>query len=178
MQIYDTPLAGLKMLESIPIKDARGEFSPIFSANEFLEAGLDMQVRATSYSVSQKDVIRGMHFQVPPAQYTKMIYVITGSITDVVVDIRRGSTTYGKHFALEMRAGDGKCIFIPSGFAHGFVSRENNTVVHYVQSREWDPKHYKGISYDSFGYDWAVQNPVVSERDSQQTALADFISPF
>lgn len=178
MNIQDTPLPDLRVIEARLIPDERGAFRPLFSSSELKAAGLDIEIKAVSYSVSKKDVIRGMHFQSPPDEYTKIIYVSHGRITDVAVDIRKGSPTYGKYFAVDVTALNGKCVVIPPGFAHGFASREDGTVMHYAQSTQWAPAHYFGIAYNSFGYDWGVRDPILSDRDKAHPALADFKSPF
>lgn len=178
IDIYETPLKGLLVINAMPIADERGAFRPVLSFRELQKAGLDIRINAISYSISQKNVIRGMHFQSPPAQYTKIIYISHGCIIDVAVDIRKKSATFGEYFAQEVTAENGKCLIIPPGFAHGFAAMEDETVMHYAQSAEWAPSHYFGIRYDSFGYDWGIASPILSERDRAHPALKDFVSPF
>lgn len=178
MIIQETPLEGLLVFEARRIADERGAFRPVFSSAQLHEAGLDIQIKSVSYSISQKDVIRGMHFQSPPAQYTKIIYVSHGCITDVALDIRRNSATYGMFFAVEVTEQNGKCVIIPPGFAHGFASRQDATVMHYAQSTEWVPDHYLGIRYDSFGYDWGIEHPILSARDKAHPTLQNAASVF
>lgn len=178
IKVSDTPLEGLKVLEAMPIIDRRGAFRKVFSAEEFIAAGLDTKIMEFFYSINMKDVIRGMHFQTPPAEHTKIVYVSTGSITDVAVDIRKGSATYGKYFSIELSAENGKYLYVPAGFAHGFASREDGTMVHYAQTSGYNKECDGGIRYDSFGYDWKVAEPILSDRDKGHPALSDFASPF
>lgn len=177
-EVINTPLAGLKVIVSKSAEDVRGEFHKLFSAEEFAKLGLNAEIKEFFYSINRKDVIRGMHFQTPPAQHTKIVYVSAGSITDVVVDIRKGSVTYGKYFAAELNGKDGKYLYIPAGFAHGFASKEDGTVVHYAQSSSYNKECDCGIAFDSFGYDWGVKNPIMSDRDKRHCALGDYDSPF
>lgn len=178
IKVYDTPLAGLKVLESERLSDVRGSLRVLFTAGEMESAGIDIKIKTLFYSINKKDVIRGMHFQTPPAVQAKIVYVSAGRITDAAVDIRKHSATYGKYFAIELCGDDDKCLFIPPGFAHGFASRKDGTIVHYAQSCEYNKECGGGIRYDSFGYDWQVSSPILSDKDKKHPALIDFASPF
>lgn len=178
IKVEDTPLAGLKILTADTACDIRGGFRKLFSAEEFYAAGLDADIREFFYSINKKDVIRGMHFQTPPAQHTKIVYVSSGRITDVAVDIRKRSKTYGQYFATELTGNNGKYLFIPAGFAHGFASREDNTIVHYAQTSTFNKECDCGIAFDSIGYDWQIASPILSPRDKTHCALQNYDSPF
>jgi len=178
MEIIGTPLSGLLVLQAVPFCDARGGFQKPFSEITFREYGLTAGFKEFYYSVNRKDVIRGMHFQTPPCDHDKLVYVSRGRIVDVVVDIRKASPTFGKYFETELNAVDGASLFIPRGFAHGFCSLEDGTVVNYAQTSCYDREHDAGISYRSFGYNWPVSDPILSDRDLSFPGLQHFNSPF
>lgn len=174
----NTEFEGLKIIETNNFQDERGLFHKYFSKDDFSSLGLDTDFKESYYSINKKNVIRGMHFQIPPADHTKLVYVISGKIIDVCLDIRKNSKTYGKCFSVELSGAVAKCIYIPKGFAHGFVSLEDNTCVHYMQTSCYNKECDKGICYDSFGYSWNITNPIVSGRDLTHPKLNDFQSPF
>lgn len=176
--IHDTDLEGLKIIETNHFVDERGMFHKFFSKEEYKSLGLDCEFGEDYYSVNKKNVIRGMHFQIPPADHVKLVYVTSGKIVDVCLDIRKNSKTYGRWFSVELSANVAKCIYIPKGFAHGFVSLEDNTCVHYMQTTCYNKDCDCGISYKSFGFDWGVDNPIVSGRDLVHPDFKDFKSPF
>ena len=174
----NTEFEGLKIIETNNFQDERGLFHKYFSKDEFATLGLDTDFKESYYSINKKNVIRGMHFQIPPADHTKLVYVTSGRIIDVCLDIRKNSKTYGKSFSVELSDDVAKCIYISKGFAHGFISLEDNTCVHYMQTSCYKKECDKGISYDSFGYDWYVKNPIVSGRDKTHPRFEDFLTPF
>ena len=178
MEIVDTNIQGLKILSSKIFKDDRGKFIKIFTKNPFAENGLDINIKEIYYSISHKNVIRGMHFQIPPFDHIKLVHVLAGRIVDVVLDIRKNSPTYGKFFSCELSSNDAKVIIIPKGLAHGFKSMEDNTVVIYMQTSCYSPDHDYGIRYDSFGFDWECDNPIISDRDLKFPKFNEFITQF
>jgi dTDP-4-dehydrorhamnose 3,5-epimerase len=119
-----------------------------------------------------------MHFQIPPQDHTKLVYVPHGAVTDVVLDLRKGSPTFGGHIAVELSAENHMMLYIPVGCAHGFISREDGTRVVYLQSTMRSAEHEAGIRFDSFGMDWGVNDPIVSKRDQVFQTLGEFDSPF
>ena len=178
MKIIDTSIDGLKILELNSFKDNRGTFQKIYNYDFFKESNLNMNIKESYYSISKKNIIRGMHFQIPPHDHEKIVYVTSGSILDVVLDIRKGSTTYGKYYQINLSAENNKAIIIPKGLAHGFKSLEDNTVVTYLQSSVYSPESDKGISYNSFGFNWDDENLIISEKDSSLPDFKDYNSPF
>ncbi|MBR5101013.1 MAG: dTDP-4-dehydrorhamnose 3,5-epimerase family protein [Bacteroidales bacterium] len=178
MEMTMTPLDGLLILQAVPFQDERGGFRKLFNEDFFREHGLATDFREFYYSVNRKGVIRGMHFQTPPCDHEKLVYVSKGRILDVVLDIRKASTTFGKYFETELNDTDGDYLYIPKGFAHGFCSLEEGTVVHYAQTSCYDREHDSGIFYRSFGYTWPTEDPVLSPRDGSFPAFQDFNSPF
>jgi dTDP-4-dehydrorhamnose 3,5-epimerase len=178
MTINKTPFDGLYVLETINFQDNRGGFQKLFNYEFFKEHGLDTDFKEFYYSVSQKNVVRGMHFQLPPFDHTKLVYVSKGRIKDVCVDIRKQSPTYGKCFSLELDDQQAKYLYIPRGFAHGFLSMEDGSIVNYAQTSCYSKEHDCGISQKSIGFDWGIDNPIVSGRDLTFVDLKDFNSPF
>jgi dTDP-4-dehydrorhamnose 3,5-epimerase len=178
MKLMKTTLDGLCVLEPKIFEDNRGKFIKTFTDEFFKENGLDIYIKETYYSISNKNVIRGMHFQTPPFDHIKIVYVPSGSIVDVVVDLRKDSPTYGKYFNIELSSTNGKVLIIPKGLAHGFKSLENNTNVTYMQTTSYAPDNDDGINYNSFGFDWECDKPSSSQRDLEFKNLEEFITPF
>jgi len=178
MNIVSTHIKDLFILENPNIEDGRGYFHKPFNVDVFRKNGLDTNFHEFYYSVSRKHVIRGMHFQIPPHEHTKLVYVSFGRILDVVLDIRKESETYGQWFSVELTPEAGKCIYIPKGCAHGFLSLEEDTIVNYAQTTGYSKECDKGILYNSFGFDWNVKDEIVSERDKSFPELVAFKSPF
>jgi dTDP-4-dehydrorhamnose 3,5-epimerase len=159
-------------------EDQRGLFVKTFHAPEFRELGLPFEPREEFYSMSSRNVLRGMHFQLPPAAHAKLVYCLGGKVLDVVLDMRKGSPRFGEVFSCELSAAPGRVLFIPAGFAHGFLALEDNSLMVYKTDAVHDSERESGIAWDSFGFKWPVAAPVMSERDSRFEAWARFSSPF
>ena len=173
-----TPFEGLYVLQTINFQDDRGCFQKLFNEEFFRENGLECDFKEIYYSVNRKDVIRGMHFQTPPCDHVKMVHVSKGRILDVVLDIRRGSKTFGKCFSIELDDKQGKYLYIPKGFAHGFKTMEEGSIVNYAQTSCYNKEHDCGIAHDSIDFEWGLEQPIVSGRDLTFPKLKDFDSPF
>ena len=106
-----------------------------------------------------------MHYQKDPDQVAKIVFVSFGKILDVVLDIRPNSKTYGEYLTFELSETNRKVLYVPEGFAHGFLSLEEGSTVHYLQSKPFSPTCDTGFAYDSFGFDWPVEKPILSQRD-------------
>ena len=178
MNIIKTQFEGLFLIEHRVLKDERGVFIKTYNKNSFQDNGIDLDIKERYFSVSKKDVIRGMHFQVPPYDHTKIVTVINGRIIDVVLDIRKNSKTYGKYYYLELSAREGKSIYIPPGFAHGFKVLSDSAIVEYNQTTIYKPEYDRGLRFDSFGFDWYTSNPIVSSRDNNFESFESFLTPF
>lgn len=178
MNIISTSFEGLFILEATNFRDNRGGFRKLFNYDFFKVNGLDVGFKEFYYSLSQKNVIRGMHFQIPPCDHSKLVYVSKGRIKDVVIDIRNHSKTYGQYFSIELNDETDKYLYIPKGFAHGFLSLEDGSVVNYAQTSCYSKEHDCGITLDSIGFDWAVVNPIISVRDMLFERFENFKSPF
>jgi dTDP-4-dehydrorhamnose 3,5-epimerase/CDP-3, 6-dideoxy-D-glycero-D-glycero-4-hexulose-5-epimerase len=136
-----------------------------------------MDMREELYSSSHRNVLRGMHFQLPPHAHDKLVYCTHGAVLDVLLDLRRGAG-YGRFAAIELSAQNAHMLFIPKGIAHGFVALCDHSIMQYKTSTVHVPASDCGIRWDSFGYDWGLDQPVVSVRDSQHPLLVNFHSPF
>lgn len=178
MEIKTTEFEGLLILQNRPLTDDRGLFLKLFNYDFFRNSKLDADFKEFYYSTSNKNVIRGMHFQVPPYHHAKLVYVSHGRILDVVIDLRRSSATYKKHFGIELNGINGKYLYIPVGFAHGFLSLENGTIVNYAQTSCYSKEHDSGILFNSFEFEWEIDNPIISDRDLSFVELNNFESPF
>ena len=174
MTLEKTFLNDVIIIHNFNFNDERGIFVKTFNKNAFNELSLNFEIRESYYSISKRNVIRGMHFQSPPHDHEKLVYVPQGAILDVVVDLRKKSPTYGKYISVELSDQNNKSIFIPKGFAHGFKSLLDNTITVYNVATEYNTTADTGIHYNSFGFDWKVDNPIISQRDSVFSGLNNF----
>ncbi len=173
-----TPLAGVLLLKPRVFNDARGSFVKTFHEGIFRDFGLDFAVREEFFSTSHRGVIRGMHFQTPPADHAKLVYCLVGSVLDVVLDLRRDSSTFGRFHSQELSEENRFSLLIPSGFAHGFLALSEGATMVYKTTSVHAPECDAGIRWDGFGFTWPVSDPVVSGRDATFPSLAEFASPF
>jgi dTDP-4-dehydrorhamnose 3,5-epimerase len=178
MDIESTDIPGCHVLQAKVIRDPRGTFVKTFHTPRFEELGLRTDWREEYFSASAKDVVRGMHFQTPPANHAKMVFCLTGEVLDVVVDLRRKSPTFGHAQGFTLSAENGRGLYLPTGCAHGFVSRTANSGMYYKVTSVHSPAHDAGIAWDSIDFDWPVDDPSLSDRDRRHPRLADFDSPF
>lgn len=178
MEISPTKLEGVFVIETKQFQDHRGIFVKSFHKDSFKNLNLETDFQESFYSLSKKDVIRGMHFHLPPKDHAKLIYVTHGSVMDVVLDLRKDSSTYGEHITLELSQANHKMIYIPVGCAHGFLSLEDGTCTVYLQTGMHSPEHDTGIRFDSFGVEWGIKDPILSDRDKAFKTLEEFSSPF
>jgi dTDP-4-dehydrorhamnose 3,5-epimerase len=176
-KIKDRLLNDAIVIESFSAADNRGSFVKCFEADTFHSIGIDFSVTETFLSTSSKNVIRGMHFQLNAPQ-AKLVSVSKGSIFDVVIDLRKGSTAYGKWAGVELTESNHLSLLIPRGFAHGFLSLEDDTIVLYQCDGKYDKETDTGIKFDDpdVGIEWNVElNKVIcSERDRGLMTLEDF----
>ncbi|MBL7682613.1 MAG: dTDP-4-dehydrorhamnose 3,5-epimerase [Flavipsychrobacter sp.] len=173
------PLEGAFLITMPRFTDERGVFVKTFNDDTFRQAAdVRFELKESYFSTSKKDVIRGMHFQLPPHQHSKVVYCPQGAILDVIVDLRKESATYGQYYAHELSAENHKAYFIPEGFAHGFKALTEDAMTYYLVSSGYDKESDTGILYNSFGFDWGIESPVISARDMSFVSLNDFNSPF
>ena len=171
-------LSGVRLLEPRIFSDRRGAFIKTYHEPVWRDAGISFVMKEEYYSISHRGVLRGMHFQSPPEDHTKLVYCPSGRVLDVLLDLRRSSPTFGQSVAMELSAENRLILIIPSGIAHGFLSIDEQSIMVYKTSAVHSPAHDAGIRWDSFGFDWGRDSPVVSERDAAFPTLADFSSPF
>lgn len=177
MKLITELLPGCLLIEPNKFEDHRGYFVKTYHAGLCAELGIDLDIREEFYSVSHKNVVRGMHFQLPPDAHEKLVYCTRGAVLDVLLDLRRGPG-YGRVASARLSGENGHLLYIPKGIAHGFVALSDETLMLYKTSTVHSPQSDCGIRWDSFGFDWGVDQPVISERDWRHAALGDFTSPF
>ena len=173
-----TPIPHAFLITANVFNDERGQFVKTFHEGEFAAHKIDFHPAESVYSVSRRNVIRGMHFQVPPAAHAKLVCCMKGRILDVIVDLRKGSPSFGKFYSVELKEGVARSLFIPVGLAHGFVALEDDSTLVYSASAVYEPACDRGIRWDSFGMDWPCKEAIVSSRDQTQPTLSEFDSPF
>lgn len=178
MEFISTNLPGLRLIKPLILNDERGEFVKTFQHKVFREHHLEFAIQEEFFSSSSAGVLRGMHFQVPPAAHAKLVYCITGSVLDVVLDLRKESPTFGHVHARELNSANREMLFIPLGFAHGFLALQDQSTLVYLTSAAHSPTHDTGVRWDSIDFAWPIKSPLVSTRDGGFPAFADFSSPF
>ena len=180
MEAEKTPIAGLLIIRPKVFADSRGYFFESFNARLFRQIGVPHEFIQDNQSLSQKGVLRGLHFQRPPYAQAKLVRVITGAVLDVAVDIRKNSPTYGKYFALELNEKNNLLFFIPEGFAHGFLTLEDNTIFTYKCAAYYNNASEDTLAWNDpqLGIDWKISNPLLSDKDKEGKLLKDFDSPF
>lgn len=172
----------VRLIQPQRFGDSRGWFAEVYSERAAARLGVDVRFVQDNHSYSAPAfTLRGLHFQAPPNAQAKLIRCLFGRIFDVVVDVRRASPTYGRWTAAELTAENGRQLFVPAGFAHGFLTLEPDCEVAYKVSAFYDPPSDGGIRWDSVGIDWplpAGRTLELSDKDRLLPALADFDSPF
>jgi dTDP-4-dehydrorhamnose 3,5-epimerase len=159
-------------------RDERGTFAKTFHEGAFNSLKLGTRFQEEFYTVSRRDVIRGLHFQVPPYDHDKLVWCLDGAVLDVAVDLRVGSPTYGRCEAVELSGERANLLWIPRGFAHGFCVLSEHASMMYKVTSHYSPEHDTGIRWDSVDLAWPVAKPILSRRDLSLPRLQDFKSPF
>jgi len=177
MQVIPTEIPDVKILIPRQFKDHRGFFSEVYSTKLLKDAGVDATFVQDNHSLSvEKGVLRGLHYQVAPMAQDKLVRVVRGAILDVAVDVRRGSPTFGRHVTALVSSENWRQIFVPVGFAHGFVTLEPDTEVLYKVSAPYSPQHERGVNWNdpALGIPWGVRDEqaVLSARDKHHPPLA------
>jgi len=183
MRVISTEIADLKEIRPVRHGDQRGFFSEIFREDVLRQHGIDVTFVQENHSLSvERGVVRGLHFQIPPAGQAKLVRVGAGSILDVAVDIRAGSPSYSRHVAVVLSAAEGNQLFVPEGFAHGFCTLEPNTEVIYKVNRYYSREHDLGLAWNDprLGIAWPVSEDeaVLSDKDRRQPVLAELPAHF
>ena len=180
MEIVKTPIEGLLVIKPKIFTDDRGYFFESWSKVAFEKEGLHLNFVQNNQSLSAKDVLRGLHFQNPPFAQGKLVSVIKGAVLDVVVDIRKNSATFGKHFSLVLNGENKTSFWIPPGFAHGFITLEEDTIFSYKCTEVYNKQSEGSIIWNDkyLNIDWGIENPNVSEKDAISNTFAQLQSKF
>ena len=180
MEIIKTPLAGLLIIKPDVFEDERGYFFESYNREKFLTHGIDVTFVQDNESKSKRGVLRGLHFQNPPFAQGKLVRVMRGSVLDVAVDIRRESPTYGKWSSIVLSGKNKWMYWIPVGFAHGFLTLEDDTTFFYKCTNAYNKESEGAIRWNdpALGIDWDIKDPVVSPKDEVAPMFREFESRF
>lgn len=187
MEIIQTDIEGVLIIEPRVFDDARGYFFESFSLREFDDKvapilGHSVHFVQDNESMSSYGVMRGLHFQRPPFTQSKLVRCVKGAVLDIAVDIRKGSPTFGRHVAVELTEDNHRQFFVPRGFAHGFAVLSDTAIFQYKCDEFYHPEADGGISIQdpSLGIDWRIpaEKAILSEKDTKHPTLAEFDSPF
>ena len=180
MELINTGIEGLWVIKPKVFADARGYFFESYNKELFTKNGLNLDFVQDNQSLSHNGVLRGLHFQNPPFAQGKLVRVITGAVLDVAVDIRKNSPTYGKYFSAELTEENKMMMYIPEGFAHGFLTLCDNTIFSYKCTNFYNKASEDSIKWNdaTIGVKWGVKDPLLSEKDISGKDFKDFTSLF
>jgi dTDP-4-dehydrorhamnose 3,5-epimerase len=180
MKLHKTSIEGLVLVMPDVFPDARGYFYESYQKEKFRKLGIDADFVQDNESMSAKGVLRGLHFQKPPFAQGKLVRVVRGSVLDVALDIRRNSETYGKWESSVLSAANKLMMWIPEGFAHGFITLEDDTIFQYKCSNYYNKESESGIIWNDpdLKIDWGSAHPLVSAKDLQGVRFRELESPF
>jgi dTDP-4-dehydrorhamnose 3,5-epimerase len=179
-ECFPTPIEGLKLIKPSVFSDQRGYFTESYNESDFSSIGIKGKFVQDNRSMSAKGALRGMHFQKPPFAQAKLVQVISGSVLDIVVDIRKESETYGKHYTVVLSDDNFLQLYIPEGFAHGFLTLEDNTVFAYKCMNYYNKQSEDGLLWNDpfLAIPWGIKDPILSDKDKNFIGFDKFISPF
>lgn len=169
MNFKETSLKDAFVIELQKREDERGFFARTFCRDEFAAHGLNTEYPQCNMSLSKdKFTLRGFHYQIDGAEEAKVVRCIRGALLDVIIDVRKGSPSYGQHLAVELTADNYVALYVPEGFAHSFITLEENTEAFYMVSAMYSPGKERGIRWNdpAFGVRWPTDRPIVSEKDA------------
>ncbi len=180
MEIIKPPIDGLLVINPKIFVDDRGYFFESWNEESFVKNGLDLDFVQDNQSLSSKGVLRGLHFQNPPFAQGKLVRVIKGAVLDIVVDIRKESATYGQHFSIELNEENKTIFWIPPGFAHGFITLEDDTIVTYKCTGVYNSASEEALLWSDkdLNIDWGAIKPLVSDKDLVAGSFKNFKSQF
>ncbi|NQU34096.1 MAG: dTDP-4-dehydrorhamnose 3,5-epimerase [Bacteroidetes bacterium] len=180
MQIVKTKIPDLYIIKPSVFEDSRGYFFESYNKEAFLRNGIDQNFVQDNESKSAKGVLRGLHFQKPPFAQGKLVRVMHGAVLDVAVDLRKNSPTYGHWASVELNHDNKWMYWVPPGFAHGFVTLEEDTVFFYKCTNVYNKESEGSILWNDpdLNIDWKIANPTLSEKDIISPLFKDFVSPF
>lgn len=180
MQVHKTDIPGVLIVEPKRHGDTRGFFTESWNRKTLADAGIEVDFVQDNMSLSaDPGTLRGMHYQAPPHAQTKLVSCLRGKVLDVVLDVRRGSPTYGQHFSIDLSFENGRQLLVPKGLLHGFVTKAPDSIVFYKVDAHYNAKADGSVAWDSCGIDWGLEGPpVLSAKDIDAPTLDDFESPF
>ncbi len=183
MELRETPIAGLLVLQPRRFADARGWFSETWNRTTLRAHGIDLDFVQDNHSMSlARGTIRGLHYQAPPRAQDKLVRCLKGAVRDVAVDMRPASTTFGHWFALELSADNGLQLLIPRGFLHGFATLTDGAEIAYKCTDTYAPQQDGAVRFDDpdLGIDWGIpaSGALVSDKDRAAPLLRDWVNPF
>lgn len=169
-------IEGAFVVDITPVGDSRGFFSRVFCQKEFVQHGLDPRVMQINNSFNKdKGTLRGLHYQLPPFQETKLVRVVRGALWDVIVDLRKDSPTFGQWDAVTLTAEKRNMIMVPRGCAHGIITLEPDTEMLYFVSEHYAPQHERGLKWDDpqFNIQWPIEPVIISEKDQKNPYFSE-----
>ena len=178
MKFIELDMAGCYLIKPSIIVDIRGSFVKTLNREIFEKKGLCSEFEEEYFSISKKNVLRGMHFQKPPYDHVKLVYCLDGCVEDVFLDIRKNSETYLKHQKIELESETRGILYLPKGIAHGFLTKSDSATMVYKTSSCYAPWQDDGILWDSFGAKWSCDHPIISSRDTSFSGIHNYSSPF
>jgi dTDP-4-dehydrorhamnose 3,5-epimerase len=180
MEKIETGIDGLFIVTPQFFSDNRGLFFEVFNAEKYKELGIHHSFVQDNLSLSSKNVLRGLHFQVPPFAQAKLVRVDCGAALDVAVDLRKESPTFGQYRSAVLSAENRHQLWVPEGFAHGFLALEENTIFSYKCSNVYHKESERAILWNdpTLNINWGIANPVVSDKDAMAMLFHEFQSPF
>jgi len=181
MEFVETSLKGAYLIKPKVFRDERGFFLEFLNEKIFAENGIDVKFVQDNHSLSAKNgTLRGLHFQLPPNAQAKLVRVMRGKVYDVIVDLRKDSETFGKWEGFELSGNNFQMLFIPRGFAHAFLTLEDNTEFLYKVDNFYAPESDSGIIWNDpdLAIDWPVKEPILSKKDGKLQNFKNFNSPF
>ena len=180
MDVITTPIKDLLVLKPKVYEDERGYFFESWNKQSFIDLGISLDFVQDNQSFSKKGVLRGLHFQKPPYAQGKLVRVIKGSVLDVAVDIRKNSDTYGQHYSIELTGKNNIMFWIPTGFAHAFITLEDDTIFSYKCTGIYHKDSEGALIWNDkdLNIDWKITDPIVSENDQLAEKFHEFNTPF
>ena len=177
-EIIETEIKGCFHIKPRVKIDARGCLIKVFNATYFEKTGIHLNFKEVFYTLSDRNVMRGMHFQVPPCDGGKIVYCLAGDVVDVILDIRKSSPTFGKYKVFELSSKTSDIVYMEAGLAHGFFVKSNRAILMYHSTFEYSSTCDKGLLWNSFGAPWPTKEPVLSSRDKSFPKFFEYESPF
>lgn len=180
MKVIKTEIPDLLIVQPAVFEDSRGYFFESYNKEQYIKNGIDAEFVQDNQSLSQAGVLRGVHFQAPPFSQGKLVRVMKGAVLDVAVDLRKASPTYGKHVTIELSEQNKTMLWVPEGFAHGFITLKDETIFSYKCTNYYNKASENTIMWDDkdLAINWGITEPSLSDKDKLGVKFSDFNSPF